>query len=126
MKTASLINSKRLFELMPGIKTEFVRATTFKKTKPEVRPSCENSEGEELWWWKFICPAPTADEIWEILPVKIKDIYWLSTVKLHKNTAVAYETPEGEPLPMNLQKADNLPDALALMLIYLVENGFLG
>ena len=74
---------------------------------------------------KVSYPAPTACELMEVLPFKMKShghTYLLAIYKEPKNWYLGYECGdiyEGETY------ADNPADALALMLIWLIEEGHL-
>jgi len=126
-------NSQRLFELMPELKTEFwwknhmltaygwslekepyVDSDTYEQ---DIRGSCIRKPPKEA----FICPAPLADEIAELLPYRIDDYF----LKIQKNYQgdLAYNISYSDGLDRYkiFKQADTLPDALCLMLIYLLE-----
>jgi len=122
MKTASLTNSKRIGELMPGIKTEFMWLHN-----PKVGVDFISQGLPRLGNYKYICPAPLADEIWEILPEYIygdllEDCETISYEKTITKRMAGYWSREQSWFEPASFKVDTLSDPLCLTLIYLIEN----
>jgi hypothetical protein len=73
-----------------------------------------------------ILPAPTASELFDRLPHKIKDHYYLEIYKKQPYVAVTYRKYQVDEAIGDIQgPANNLAVALARMLIYLAEMGLL-
>ena len=64
-----------------------------------------------------VYPAPDTVELWEVLPEKI-DISNLRIDKYETGIYVAYDK-------LNIFLTDSLPEALGLMALWLIENGYI-
>lgn len=74
-------------------------------------------------------PAPTATQLAEELPFNMKgdvgETCYLTIEKSKNVWHIGYENIKGERFKWSGSVAETLPDALGLMMLYLLENGLL-
>jgi len=119
MKTATLETSKKLQEA--GIDVD----TQFNWLKSHITSDCirvfEVSEND-LELFSLICPAPTFDECWQLLPHVIL-IGGERAVKELNNKAIGYYSLHGDDQEFSIE--DNIAEACAQLALWLKSNGHL-
>ncbi len=116
MKTTSLELSKWLYEHGVVLETEKYWWEDYHKNW-SVHIKSTNATTKDL------IPAPSTDELLAVMPYKINKIDYLIVRKTYEGWYVQYWDYEREEMPIKIRD-DSLPEALGLMVKYLIEEGY--
>ena len=117
MKTINLENAKRLREL--GVTKESDFFWELNKVNKYFKGRCVYGDPTDDNEWAIAIPAYTADEIGDMLPQSVDCLGYIM-LEMDNGTWDCGYAKRGEFTLY--ESADTIADAMALMLIYLIEN----